>query len=84
MSAKIREWSNVGFSMHYTDQETLQRMAADIMSGADTVENIETPGHSYQALSRVITATSSIFPGTKYIIHVEGFTVSNITEIVEI
>lgn len=79
----IREWSNVSFSIHYTEQYEMQRMAKQILSNADHIENKETPGHSNQALSRVITATSSLIDGTKYVIHIEGFTVTHITECVK-
>ena len=80
--ATIREWSNVEFSIHYTDQDEMQRMAREILAHADKVENKPTPGCSDQKLSRVITAESSIFTNTTYIMHVDGFTVNNITEIV--
>lgn len=79
----IREWSNISFSIHYTEQYEMQRMAKQILSNADHIENEETPGHSYQALSRVITATSDLIDGTKYIIHIEGFTVTHITECIK-
>lgn len=79
----IREWSSVEFSRHYTEQDEMQRMARNILEYADKVDNKPTPGYSYQSLSRVITAESSIIASTKYIIHVNGFRVMNITEIVE-
>ena len=80
---KIREWSNVSFSIHYTEQEEMQRMAKQILSNADCIENKETPGYSCVSLSRVITATSNLIKGTKYVIHIEGFTVTHITECVQ-
>ena len=83
MTAEIREWSNVEWSNHATEQSELQRMAKAILANADEVENKPTPGHSNQVLSRVITARSSMIASTRYIIHLEGFTVENITEIVE-
>lgn len=82
MSTRIREWSSVEFSIHYTDQDEMQRMTKSILEHADKVENKPTPGCSTQNLSRVITAESSIITGTKYIIHLDGFRVTNITEIV--
>lgn len=82
MTTAIREWCRVEFSPHYTDQSTLQRMARDILANAEEIKNEETPGHSEQNISRVITATSSLLPDTTYIIHVDGFTVSNIAEII--
>lgn len=83
MAATIREWSNVDFSLHHTDQEELQRMTKKILENADKIENKPTPGHSTQSLSRVIIATSTVLSDTQYIIHVNGFEVSNITEIVQ-
>ena len=82
MTARIREWSSVEFSIHYTEQDEMQRMTKSILEHADKVDNKPTPGCSNQNISRVITAESSIITDTKYIIHVEGFTVNNITEIV--
>lgn len=83
MVTRIREWSDVEFSIHHTDHDEMQRMAKHILANADTITNEPTPGHSDQNLSRVITAKSSIFPGTEYIIHTYGFRVEHITEIVE-
>lgn len=82
MATTIREWSNVSFSIHATEQWEMQRMAKDILSNADHIENKETPGHSDQNLSRVITATSDLITNTKYVIHIDGFTVTNITELI--
>lgn len=79
----IREWSSVEFSIHYTEQSELQRMTKSILEYADKVENKPTPGCSEQSLSRVIIAESSAITGTKYIIHVDGFRVTNITEMVQ-
>lgn len=81
MTTSIREWSNLDFSNHATDQETLQNMARDILSNAETIENNPTPGYDRPNLSRVIVAKNTMVPDLEYIIHIDGFTVSNITEI---
>ena len=84
MSAKIREWRNEEWchTEQGRDQAELVRMMKDIMRNADEVENEPTPGHSREDLSRCIVCVSSLIPNTKYVIHVSGFTVEDITEIV--
>ena len=84
MTAIIRSWRNEEWdrSDKARDQHELTYMMKRIMAGADDIENIPTPGHSEENLSRVITCKSSLLPNTKYVIHVTGFTVEDITEII--
>lgn len=81
--ATIREWRSNDWdkSNKGRDQWELKRMAKEILTDADDIEDTPTPGHSKDELSRVMVAKSSIFPNRKYIIHVNGFTVNDITEI---
>lgn len=83
MSATIREWRNNEWETgsKARDQFELQRMAKQILENAEHIENTPTPGHSEDNLSRVYTATSSLVPNLKYIIHMNGFTVEDIVEI---
>lgn len=80
----VREWRSEEWerSSKARSQEELNRMTRRIMQGADEVENKPTPGSSRDELSRCIRCKSSLIPGTEYIIHVEGFTVQDITEII--
>jgi len=81
----IREWRNEEWETgsKARTQEELNYMFKKIMSGADVIENKPTPGYSDCNISRCLVCTSSLIPGTKYIIHVTGFTVEDIVEIVE-
>lgn len=81
--ASIREWRNNEWETgdKARDQYELAYMYRKIMAGADMVENKETPGHSRTDLSRVIVAKSSMMPNFEYIIHTNGFTIEDITEI---
>lgn len=83
MTASIREWRNEEWehSDKARDQHELRRMMKKIMDGADDIENKPTPGSSRNDLGRVIICKSSLLPGFEYIIHVNGFTVEDITEI---
>lgn len=84
MTATIREWRNEEWETgeKARDQFELQRMAKKIITNADSVENKPTPGHSREDLSRVLICKSSLLPDTEYIIHMNGFTVEDITEII--
>lgn len=83
MTATIREWRNEEWENgdKARDQHELVRMMRKIIDGADDIKNEPTPGHSRDDLSRVIVCKSSMIPGIEYIIHVNGFTVEDITEI---
>ena len=78
----IREWRNDEWETgsQARSQHDMQMMARKIISNAEKVENMPTPGHSEENLSRVLICTSSLLPNTKYIIHVSGFTVEDIIE----
>lgn len=78
----IREWRNEEWEngRQARHQQELQMMARKIISNAEKVENMPTPGHSEENLSRVLICTSSLLPNTTYIIHVSGFTVEDIIE----
>lgn len=80
----IREWRNEEWETgsKARDQHELQRMARKIIANAEKVENAPTPGHSEVNISRVLTCTSSLLPNTEYIIHMSGFTVEDIIEII--
>lgn len=80
----IREWRNEEwcFDAKARDQHDLQYMAKKILTGADQIENTPTPGHSRDDLSRCIVARCSWMPNTRYIIHMNGFTVEDINETV--
>lgn len=80
----IRRWENNEWSRtdNARTQDELQRMAKHILKYADNIENKETPGSSRQELSRVYTCTSTLIPNVKYIMHLAGFEVQDITEIV--
>lgn len=86
MSAAIREWRSEEWE--YGDKarthKELQCMFKSIIEYADIIENKPTPGSSRPSLSRCLVCTNSLLPGTKYIIHIEGFTVEDIVEIVEL
>lgn len=86
MCSIIREWRSDkwDFSEKARSQETLQYMAKEILSNAETIENKPTPGSSRPGLSRCYVCTSSLVPKIKYIIHIDGFTVSDITEILTV
>ena len=86
MSATIREWRSDEWdsSEKARSQWELQRMAKEILSNAETIENTPTPGYSRPDLSRCYVCTSSLVPKIKYIIHIDGFTVSDITEILTV
>lgn len=85
MASTIREWRNEEWEHgdKGRDQWELQKMAKGILTNAETVKNEPTPGHSKEDLSRCYTATSSLVPGLKYIIHMNGFTVEDIVEILQ-
>lgn len=82
--AIIRRWCSEEWdkSNEARDQAELVRMFKKIMQNADEVTNEPTPGNSNQDLSRVIVAKSSILPNVDYVIHMNGFTVEDITELV--
>ncbi len=81
----IREWRNEEWETgdKARSQEELQYMFRKIISHADVIENEPTPGHNTCNISRVLTCTNSLLPGTKYIIHITGFTVEDIVEIIK-
>lgn len=83
MTATVREWRNEEWETgnKARSQGELQRMAKQIISNAETVENKPTPGSSRDELSRCIVCTSSLLPNMEYIIHMSGFTVEDIVEI---
>ena len=83
--ATIREWRNEEWehSDKARSQWELQRMAKEILSNAETIENTPTPGYSRPGLSRCYVCKSSLVPNLEYIIHIDGFTVSDITEILK-
>ena len=85
MTSTIREWRNEEWEHgdKGRDQRELQRMAKDILANAETVENEPAPGYSKEDLSRCYIATSSLVSGLKYIIHMNGFTVEDIVEILQ-
>lgn len=80
----VREWRNEAWchGKEARDQRELSFMFRKIMEGADSITNEPTPGCSRDELSRVIRCKSSMIPNTEYIIHVNGFTVEDITELV--
>ena len=80
----IREWRNEEWEngSKARSQEELQYMFKKIITYANNVENTPTPGYSNNNISRCLVCTSSLIPGTKYIIHMEGFTVEDIVEII--
>lgn len=84
MTASIREWRNEAWETgeKARSQEELQAMARDIIANATEIENKPTPGSYKDSLSRVLVCKSDMIPGTEYVIHVSGFTVSDIAEIV--
>lgn len=79
----IREWRNNEWEKGEKgrDQYELQYMFKKIMANADEIENEPTPGSNYDNLSRCIICKSSIIQNIKYVIHINGFTVEDITEI---
>ena len=80
----IREWRNEEWETgeKARSQGELQYMFRKIISSADVVENEPTTGHDNCNISRVLTCTNRLLPGTKYIIHITGFTVEDIVEII--
>lgn len=80
----IREWRNEDWCKddRARDQHDMQYMMKKILAGADLIENTPTPGHSRDDLSRCIVARCSWMPNTRYIIHMNGFTVEDINETV--
>lgn len=85
MCSYVREWRSNEWEAgaKARTQYELQYMAKKILENADDIENTPTPGYSDDNLSRCIVAKSSLLPNTKYIIHVNGFHVEDITEIVQ-
>ena len=85
MATTIRRWYNAEWdkSNNAREQYELQFMFKKIISNADIIENKPTPGSSRDDLSRCIRCKSILLPGTEYIIHVNGFTVEDITELVK-
>lgn len=83
MTAKIREWRDESWETgsKARSQAELQRMAKEIMANAESIKSSETPGYSRPSLSRVYVCKSTLVPNLEYIIHIDGFTVSDITEI---
>lgn len=81
--ATIREWRNEEWETgpKARDQHELQYMFRKITAAADIIENKPTPGHSRDDLSRVIVCKASFLPNLEYVIHINGFTVEDITEI---
>ena len=81
----VRRWTNEAWdkSNEARSQFDLVYMFKKIMANADDVTNEPTPGHSREDLSRVIIAKSSMLPNIDYIIHMNGFTVEDITEIIK-
>ncbi|MDE7406442.1 MAG: hypothetical protein K2M89_06190 [Clostridiales bacterium] len=81
---RIREWRSDEWETgdKARSQRELQRMARKIITNAEKVENEPTPGHSEVNLGRVLICTSSLLPNTEYIIHMNGFTVEDIIEII--
>lgn len=79
----VREWRNNEWDKgeNGRDQYELKYMFKKIMQNADEIENEPTPGHSKEDLSRCIICKSSIITNIKYVIHVNGFTVEDISEI---
>lgn len=79
----VREWRNNEWEKGSKgrEQRELQYMFKKIMANADEIENKPTSGSSKDELSRCIICKSSIIQNIKYIIHVNGFTVEDITEI---
>ena len=82
--ATIREWRNDEWERgnKATTQETLQYNAKRILKGADSIENQVTPGGGEQNFSRCLVCHSSLVPNVEYIIHMSGFTVEDIIEII--
>lgn len=80
----FREWRNNEWEKgpKGRDQWDLKYMLRKILDGADLIENNPTPGASDTELSRCIVATSKLLPNTKFIIHVSGFTIEDISEMV--
>lgn len=80
----IREWRNEEWDT--TDkartQEELQYMARKIINNASEIEDKPTPGCSRDNLSRCLVCKSDLRPNTEYIIHIEGFEVEDIVEII--
>lgn len=81
--ATIREWRNEEWETgeKARSQYELTYMMKKILANADIIENTPTPGSSREQLGRVIVCKASWMPNTEYIIHVNGFTVEDITEI---
>lgn len=82
--ATVREWRNEEWDT--TDkartQEELQYMARKIINNASEIEDKPTSGHSRDNLSRCLVCKSDLRPNTEYIIHIEGFEVEDIVEII--
>ncbi len=80
----IREWRNEEWDT--TDkartQEELQYMARKIINNASEIEDKPTQGQSHDNLSRCLVCKSDLRPNTEYIIHIEGFEVEDIVEII--
>lgn len=80
----IRRWENEEWS--HTDyartQEELTMMAKDILKYANNIDSKPTPGSSRPDISRVYTCTSTLVANVKYVLHIDGFKVQDITEIV--
>lgn len=81
----VREWRNEEWcnDEHARTQWELQQMAKDIMSNAENVDGNPTAGHSREDISRVYKCTSSLLPNVEYIIHMSGFKVEDIIELVK-
>lgn len=80
----IRRWENEEWSRtdNARTQEELTAMAKDILKYANSIDSKPTPGSSRPDLSRVYTCTSTLVANVKYIMHIDGFKVQDITEIV--
>ena len=88
MMQTIREWRNEEWESNPVkarEQSELQYMARKIIKNAESVTNEPTPGYSDSRpdLSRLLTCKSSLLPNVKYLIHLHGFTVEDIIEIIE-
>lgn len=84
MTTSIREWRNEEWETgsKARTQAELQRMARQIITNATETEDKPTPGSSGD-LSRCLVCRSDLRPNTKYIIHINGFTVEDIIEAVQ-
>lgn len=84
MTAYIREWRNEKWDTteKARTQEELQKMARQITKYATEIEDKPTPGYSREELSRCLVCKSDLKPDTEYIIHIDGFEVQDIIEII--